>query len=93
MSVPVPTFDPLPGVIEIEARGMHATKLRTTEPGITDRQILDRWDAMLPETRMRWLREAQSAFEERCAQPSKPDNVEALVARLSALPKVPQSDG
>lgn len=82
MSIPVPSFDPLPGVVEIQARGLHATKLRGTEPGITDRQILDRWDAMLPETRMRWLREAQDAMERRLAVPAEPDDVAALVARL-----------
>jgi hypothetical protein len=82
MSIPVPSFDDLPGPIEIEARGLHATTLRRTEPGITDRQILDRWDAMLPETRERWLREAQDAFEKRLAVPGKPDDIEALVARL-----------
>lgn len=82
MSIPVPTFDPLPGPIEIEARGMHAVKWRRAEPGITDRQILDRWDAMPPETRMRWLRGAQDAMEKRLAVPGKPDDIEALVARL-----------
>lgn len=82
MSIPVPASAPLPGRVEIEARGMHATKLRMTEPGITDRQILDRWDAMLPETRMRWLREVQAALEERLAAPAEPDDVEMLVARL-----------
>lgn len=82
MSIPVPSFDDLPGPVEVEARGMHATKLRQTEPGITDRQILDRWDALLPETRVRWLREAQDAMEKRLAIQGVPDDIEALRARL-----------
>jgi hypothetical protein len=86
VSIPVPSFDPLPGVVEIQARRLHVTKLRRADPGITDRQILDRWDALLPETRMRWLREAQAAMEKRLAEPGQPDDLEALMARLTDAP-------
>lgn len=82
MSIPVPTLDPLPGPIEIEARGMHAQQLRRERPGITDREILDDWDAMGVEARGWLLVAAHHQMMERLAQPAKPDDIEALVARL-----------
>lgn len=82
MSIPVPTFDPLPGPLELEARGMHAWGLRRQRPGITDREILEDWDAMGVEARGWLLVAAHHRIEDRRSQPARPDDLVALAAKL-----------
>jgi hypothetical protein len=85
VSIPVPSIDPPPHPVEVEARGLHATACRQDQPGITGRQILDAWDA-LPDDGRRWLLEtAQRRMEARLAEPAKPDDVEALTRRLTGM--------
>lgn len=85
MSVPVPSINPPPGPIEVEARTLHAAALRQDDPSVTDREILDDW-AALPEDGRRWLLDAaQKRMEARLAEPGRPDDLEALTRRLTGM--------
>lgn len=85
MSTPVPSIDPPPGSIEVEARTLHAAALRQDDPTVTDREILDDW-AALPEDGRRWLLDAaQKRMEVRLAELTKLDDLEALTRRLTGM--------
>ncbi len=85
MNVPVPSIDPPPGPIEIEARREHAALLRAQRPGITDREILRDWASDTDAAR-RWLLDAaRRRIEARAAEPVGPDESDLLRARLDTL--------
>jgi hypothetical protein len=87
MTTPVPSIDPPPGPIDVEARGLHAAVMRGRHLGITDREILGAWDRLEDEdaARGRYLSNAQRRFEARLAEPARPDDVEALARRLTGM--------
>lgn len=84
---PVPSIDPPPGPIEVEARTLHAATCRMELPDITDREILDLWDA-LPDDGRQWLLDtAHHRIAARAAEPDggEPDETEALTRRLTGM--------
>ncbi len=68
MTVPIPDPDNIPDLIELNARQDHAIHLRTIQPGITDREILDAWDALGGGERALRIAEAQRQLIERAAR-------------------------
>jgi hypothetical protein len=69
--------------VEVQARTIHARYLRDNLPGVTDAEILRDWDQLSAEGRQWLLGEANRLINIRAARPGKPDNVEALVAKLT----------
>lgn len=83
--IPVPSINPPPGPVEVEARALHAATCRMETPDVADGEILDAWDA-LPDDGRQWLLDAaQKRIEARLAEPGKPDDVEALTQRLTGI--------
>jgi hypothetical protein len=52
---------------------------------ITDREILDLWDALSGDGREWFLDTAQRRMEARLAEPARPDDVESLTRRLTGM--------
>lgn len=73
-ATPVPSINPPPGPVEVEARALHAATCRMETPDVTDRDILDAWDD-LPDDGRQWLLDtARKRIE---ARTTEPDDAEA----------------